>query len=114
MVVDLARGAGLHDVATRHDGDPSRHRERLFLIVRHEDERRADLAMDPRQLRLHLLAELEIERTEWFVQEQDGRSLGQGARQRDALLLPAGHLGWHAPTEPTEPDEVQILTRPTG
>ena len=73
-----------------------------------------DLAMDPRQLGLHLLAELEIERTERLVEEQDGRSLGEGTRQRDALLLPAGHLGGHPPVESAESDEVEVLAGPTA
>ncbi len=70
--------------------------------------------MDPRQLRLHLLAELEVERTERLVEQQHGRTLGQGAGQRDALLLAAGHLGRHPPVEAAEPDEVEVLAGPTA
>ena len=48
--------------------------------------------MDARQLDLHLLAELEIERAERLVKQQDGRSLGERAGERHALGLPTRQL----------------------
>ena len=113
MIVDLARRAGLDDLAAGHDGDPGRHRERLLLVVGHEHERRADLAMDPRQLGLHLLAELEVEGAERLVEQQHGRPLGQGPGQRDPLLLPAGHLG-RQPTASGRPARRARGTRRCG
>ena len=91
-LVDLARRSDLANVAVGHDRDPRRHGERLLLVVRHEHEGRADLAVDARELDLHVLAELEVQCPEWFVEQQHGRALGQRARQRDALGLSAGEL----------------------
>ena len=52
-----------------------------------------DLAVDPGQLGLHLLAELEVEGPERLVEQEHRRPLGQGSGQGDPLLLPARHLG---------------------
>ncbi len=68
--------------------------------------------MDPRQLRLHLLAQLEVERAERLVEEQDGGLLGQRPGERDPLLLAAGQLGGQPIDEPAQPDQLEVLTRP--
>src|SRR5690606_33679249 len=47
---------------------------------------------DPLELDLHLLAQLEVERSERLVEQQDVRVVDERASQRDALLLPAGEL----------------------
>ena len=77
--------------------------ERLLLVVRHVDERDADLALDRLELDLHLLAELEVERAERLVEEQDLRAVHDRARERDALPLTAGQLGRLAVAESREP-----------
>ena len=66
-----ARRPQLDDPTRVHDRDEVRHREGLFLIVRHADERDADLAVHALELELHLLAELEVEGPERLVEEQD-------------------------------------------
>ena len=43
-------------------------RQRLVLVVRHEDKRDADIALNRLEFQLHLLAQLEVESTERFVQ----------------------------------------------
>ena len=43
----------------------------------HVDEGDADLLLDGLQLDLHLLAELEVERAERLVEEQDARPVDQ-------------------------------------
>ena len=58
----------------------------------HVDERDPDLALERLELELHLLAELEVEGAERFVEEQHRRLVDQGPGERDALLLAAGHL----------------------
>ena len=44
------------------------------------------------QLELGLLAQLLVERRQRLVEQQDARTLGQRARQRDPLALAAGQL----------------------
>ena len=95
-LVEVLRRAELLDAPGAHDGDPVGHRHRLFLVVGDVDEGDADLGLDPLQLELHLLAQLEVERAERLVEEQHARMVDQGPRQRDALLLAAGELRWLA------------------
>ncbi len=76
-----------------HDGDAIRHRHRLFLVVGHVDEGDPDLLLDALELDLHLLAQLEVERTERLVEEQHRGLVDQGARQGDALRLATRDLG---------------------
>ena len=92
MLVDLAWRPHLLDTAAVHDGDPVGHRKRLLLVVRDVDEGRSELRLDALQFELHLLAELDVERTERLVQEQRGRPIHERTCKRDALLLPAGEL----------------------
>ena len=112
MLVDLARAADLLDLPAVHDGDPVGHRERLFLIVRHVDERRPELVLDPLQLELHLLAQLHVEGAERLVEEQRRGPVDERARERDALLLAARELPGTPALEPFEPDDVAGAREP--
>ena len=91
-VVDLRRRRELVDLAGVHDGDPVGHRHRLLLVVRDDDERDADVALDALELDLHRLAQLEVERAERLVEQQHLRVHHERARERDALLHAAGEL----------------------
>ena len=91
-LVELARRAELLDAAVVEHGDAVGEGERLLLVVRHEDEGDAEVALDLLQLDLHLLAELEVERAERLVEQQHLRLDDGGARERDALPLPAREL----------------------
>ena len=82
----------MRDHAGVHDGDPVGHRERFLLVVRHVQERDADLALDLFELDLHLPAELEVERTERLVEQQHRGPVHERARERDALALAARQL----------------------
>ena len=87
-LVQVARCAELLDAARVEDRDAVRESQRLFLIVRHEDECDAELTLDLLELDLHLLAQLEVEGAERLVEQQhlglhDGRP-----GERDALTLP--------------------------
>ena len=65
------------------------------------------------QLQLHVLAELEVERREGLVEQQD---LGLGRQrpgERRALDLAAGQLGRPARAETLEPDEREQLFHPS-
>ena len=56
-----------------------------FLVVRDVHERDADLVLDPLELELHLLAELEVERAERLVEERRARAaVDERASQGDA------------------------------
>src|SRR5438445_13423436 len=61
--VDLLRRTHLLDPAVVHDGDAIGHRHRLLLVMSHENEGGADVTVDPRQLHLQLLTELDVEHT---------------------------------------------------
>ena len=91
-LVHVGRRTELLDVALVHHRDPVAHRERFLLVVRHVDERDADLALDPLELDLHLLAELQVERAERLVEQEHLGLVDDRARERDALALPARQL----------------------
>ena len=91
-IVDVARRTDLVDPAGVHHGDAVGHRHRLFLVVRHEDQRDAELLLQLLELELHALAQLAVERGERLVAQQHARPDHDRARQRDALLLAAGEL----------------------
>ncbi len=92
MLVDLLRGAHLKEPALVHHSDPVRHRERFFLVVGHVDEGDAHPLLELLQLQLHGLAQLQIEGSEGFVQQQHLGRVHQRSRQRHPLLLPSGEL----------------------
>ena len=68
-----------------------------------------DLALNPQQFELHLLAELEVERAERLVEQQHLGLVHDRAGQGDTLALAAGELGWLAGPEPGQPDHLQRL-----
>jgi len=77
--------------------------------VRDEDERDPEARLEELQLQLHLLAQLAVEGAERLVEEQDGGTVHQGARERDALLLSAGELRRLPVGEAAHLDQVQRL-----
>ena len=96
-------------MAVVHHRDAVRHRQRLTLVVGDIDERDADLALDPLQLDLHVLAELQVERAEWLVEEQCPGVVHQRAGQRDPLLLTTGELARAALLAAAEVDDAEHL-----
>ena len=90
--VDVGRRADLLDPAAIEDREAVAHRERLLLVVGHVDERDPDLLLDRLELDLHLLAELQVEGAERFVEEQDPRPVDERPGEGDALALAAGQL----------------------
>ncbi len=105
--VDARRLVLLLDVPGVHHRDPVRQRERFGLVVRHVDERDADFLLQVDELDLHFLAQLRVERRERLVEQQHRRMRDERARDRDALLLPAGELVRVALAESGEPDVLQ-------
>ncbi len=112
MFVDLPRGAQVLDGAVVHHGDAVRHRQRLILIVRHVDERDADLALDALELDLHRLAQLEVQRPERLVEQQGPRSVDQRAGHRDPLLLATRQFPRPAPLPTGEVHDLEHLPNP--
>ena len=68
-----------------------------------------DFLLDPLELDLHLLAELEVEGAQRLVQEQHRRAVDQRPRERDALRLPARDLVRLAVLEAGQLDELEHL-----
>ena len=66
--------------------------ERFFLIVRHQDRRDAQAFLNGFQAAAQLSADLHVERSEGFVEQQDFGLVGERAGQRHALLLAARKL----------------------
>ena len=106
-LVDLDRRAELLDAAVVEHGEAVAHRQRLLLVVGDEDEGDPDLALDPLELELHLLAQLEVERAERLVEQQHLRLVDDRARQRDPLALAAGELERLAVAEAGEADHLE-------
>ena len=92
LAVERVRRTLLHHPAIMEHRDAVGHRQRLALVVRDIDDRQAEPFVQQLDLDLHLLAQLLVERTERLVHQHEARLEHQRARQRDALLLPAGEL----------------------
>src|SRR6266550_5072784 len=69
LLVDLDRRADLLDQPVRHDRHAVAHGQSLFLVVRDIDERDPDFLLNLLELNLHLLAQLQVERTEGLVEK---------------------------------------------
>ena len=97
----------LKGAATVQHADPVGQCRRLGQVVGDEDDRDADLPAQHGQLALQLAPGHLIHCGEWFVEEQHFRLAGQGARQGDALSLPAGEGGGPALLESAEMDQLK-------
>ncbi len=62
---------------------------RLFLVVRDEEKRRADVAVDQRQLHLQPLAKLQVEGAKRLIEQQHTWLVDQCTSDRHALRLTA-------------------------
>ena len=67
--VHLLRRAHLFDSALVHHGQPIRHRQRLFLVVRHQQKGDPYAPLHGLQFQAHLLAELGVERGQRLVEQ---------------------------------------------
>ena len=111
-LVDLLGLGDLLDDALVHDRDPVRHRQRLLLVVGDVDERDPDLLLDPLELDLQALAQLQVERAERLVEQQHLGQVDDRAGQRDALLLAAGELVGLAVRLAPEADPLELRLDP--
>src|SRR5712692_1499825 len=111
-LVNLDRRADLLDAAVGHHGDTVAHRERLLLVVRDVNERDSHFLLDPLQLELHLLPQLEVQRTERLVEEQDLGFVDHGPSQGDALALATRQLVRPALVQPDQAHHPQRAIDP--
>ena len=111
FLVDLVGRADLAYLPRRHHRDAVGHRQRLLLVVGDEHEGDAGLLLELLQLDAHGLAQLEIERRERLVEQEDLRARGHGAGERHPLLLPSGELVRLALREAAELDHVEHAPR---
>src|SRR5207237_9222415 len=88
----LAWRARLLDASTIHQYNEIGKRHRLVLAVRDMDKRDAELLLQTLELSAHADAQERVERGERLIEQKDLGLGHQGARERDALLLPAGEL----------------------
>ena len=84
--------ADLQDLAIAHDADAVGQHHRLFEVVRHMHEGDAEAAVQALQLRLQHLLQLDVERRQRLVEQQQLGRRDHRARQRHALLLAARQL----------------------
>ena len=113
-LVQLVGRPELLDAAAVHHRDDVRHRHRLLLVVRDMDERDPHVVLDALELELHLLAELQVERAERLVEEQDLGVVDERPRQGDPLLHAAGELPRLPLLGPRQVDETEDLPHAAG
>ena len=114
IAIQRLRVGGLDDRAVAHDGDDIGQRQRLLLVVGHQQRRGAALAQHAAHLGAHLRAQAGIEGVEGLVEQHQ---LGRGrerAGERDALLLAPGELVRAALGQVGQPDQLQQLSHATG
>ena len=106
-LVELHRRADLLDHAVVHHGDAVADRVRLLLVVGDEDGGEPEPLLQFAQLAAHLDPQLGVEVGQRLVEQQHLRLDGDGARQRDALLLAAGELRRTAVGEMRQADQIE-------
>src|SRR5580700_4947466 len=107
--VDLLRRPLAQEVPAVHDQDPIAHRQRLVLVVGHEDRGQPEGVLQLLEPVTSSFAQLGVEIGERLVEQQHRRGGRDGAGQRDPLLLAAGQLVRVAPGQRAELDQRQDL-----
>jgi hypothetical protein len=92
LVVELLRRAHLLEAPGVHHGNVIGQHERFRLVVGDVDERRTEIRLQLFQLDFHVLAQLEIERAQRLVEQQQRGLEHEAPRDRHPLLLAAGQL----------------------
>ncbi len=115
QVIDLAGSANLLDDAIGHDRNSVRHRQRLFLVMGHENEGDPRFLLQLLQFAPHRLPQFQIQGGERFVEKQDLGPRGDRARKRGTLLLTARELRRTAVRERVELDQFEhVPNAPAG
>src|SRR5450755_2167175 len=92
LVVELLGRTALLKAAAVHDRDVIGEDECLRLIVGDIDKGCAKGCLQLLQLNLHMLAQLQVERAQGLIEEQQRRLKHQAARNRNPLSLAAGEF----------------------
>ena len=90
LIVNILRRANLLNEALVHHHNRIAHGESLLLIVRDKNEGDTGCLLNPFELHLHILAQLEIQRAKRLIEQQHLRIIGKSAGNRHTLLLAAG------------------------
>src|SRR5262245_61644263 len=106
-MIDIGGRTELLDRTGAHDADTVRQHHRFVLVVGDEDEGAPRRLLDALEFALELLTQLQIERAERLVEQQQRRTNGEAARQCDALALAAAQLLYPTVPETGEIDELQ-------
>ena len=112
LLVDGARSRVLHDVPVVQDGDDVGERQRLFLVVGHEHDGRAEGCEQLLDLGAQAVAQARVQRGERLVEQDQARLRSQRPGHGDALLLAARELVGPAMAEAAEPDQLEQLGHP--
>ena len=107
--VQLGGGGELLELALAHHPDPVGDGERLLLVVRDEQCRRADIELYAADLVAQRRAHLGVEGRQRLVQQQHPRLDRECPSQRDTLLLAAGQLAGVLVPMSGQPDELEHL-----
>ena len=91
-IVQILRRAELLEAALVHDAHVIGQHQRLGLVVGDVDEGGAEGRLQLLELDLHVLAQLQVERSERLVEQQQRRLEHQAARDGDPLALAAREL----------------------
>src|SRR5690348_1327459 len=75
--VDTLWCVDLHNAPLAHHGNPIGHSERLVLIVGDIQDGDTQALLNRFHLKLHLVAELSVERTKWLIHKQDTRAVNK-------------------------------------
>ena len=98
--------------ALAEDRDPVADLDRLVDVVRDEDDRLPQLALQAEELVLQARADDRVDRAERLVHQHERRVRGKRAREADALALAAGELRREAlRVRLVEADELEQLRR---
>ena len=111
MAAELGRRPDLLDPPALHDDDAVAHGERFLLVVRHVDERDAQVALEAAQLDAHAQLQQAVEVAERLVEQDRLRARDEHAGERDALLLAAGELARLAVRHRAEADHLDRVAR---
>ena len=107
--IQLVGLVALQQAAEIHDTDAVGEREGFFLVMRHQHGSDAELALDLADRAPEFLADLGVERTERFIEQQHFGLVRERTGHGHSLLLAAGQLRRQAIVHTFECDQAQQL-----